>query len=79
MIVEVEHYLGDTLLSGKVRSVGQLKYRVRSVLRDTHPDDFVRIFCARYGFEILPELPEMQVDYCIDLDTKVPLIQEIKL
>lgn len=69
MLIEIESYLGDTLVFGKVRSIGQLKYRMMAVLNDTPTEDFTAIFCARYKFEILPYNPGAQVDYRMDLDT----------
>lgn len=69
MIIEVESYFGDTLLSGKVRSIGQLKYRVLQTLADTPAEDFISVFCARYQYEPLPYSVTMDADYRIDLDT----------
>lgn len=83
MLVGVEHYCKDFLLHGKVRSIGQLKYRVRQVLKDTERHDFAYVFCARYNFDMLPYQymrydiwpdKSIAVDYLIDLDTIAPRI-----
>lgn len=49
MIIEVECYLGDTLISGKVVSVSQLKSKMAKVFKDTCVKDFVSVFCVRYN------------------------------
>ena len=68
MLIRIESFYGDSLLSGKVSSIGQLKYRMMAVLADCSTCDFVSVFCARYGYNIYPYDKSIQVDYVIDLD-----------
>ncbi|GKX53385.1 hypothetical protein [Budvicia aquatica] len=68
MLIEIESLNGDILLSGKVSSVGQLKQRMMDVLDEVGSNDFVAIFCARYGYDIYPYDHNIKVDYIIDLD-----------
>lgn len=68
MLIEIESLNGDMLLSGKVSSVGQLKQQVMNVLAEVGRNDFVAIFCARYGYDIYPYDQDIKVDYVIDLD-----------
>ncbi len=69
MIIEVESYLGDTLITGKVSSIEQLRHQMLSVLLQVGEKDFVPFFCARYGFDIMPYDDYIKVDFRIDLDT----------
>ncbi|MGL5434557.1 MAG: hypothetical protein ACRDBO_04050 [Lachnospiraceae bacterium] len=71
MLIRIEYYFGDMLLSGKVRSAGQLKYRMQQTLADTPIEDFIPVFCSRYHYEILPHDKDVKVDYTIDLDTLI--------
>lgn len=73
MIVIIESYTGDALISGKVTSAGQLKYRMQMVLKDTSTEDFCSVFCARYQFDILPYDSHIKADYIMDLDTHLVL------
>ncbi|MCL2323895.1 MAG: hypothetical protein FWC47_17535 [Oscillospiraceae bacterium] len=54
MIIYIESFYGDAVISGKVRTVGQLKYRVFKTLKEVGQKDFVSVFCARYNFDIIP-------------------------
>lgn len=69
-IIDIEHFLGDTLIIGKVSTVGQLKSRMMATLQDINAEDFIAVFCARYNFEIIPYDQTIQVDYVIDLDIR---------
>lgn len=68
MLIQIESFLGDALLSGKVSSIGQLKHRMMMVLADCDTCDFIAIFCARYGYDIYLYDENIQVDYVIDID-----------
>lgn len=52
MLIKIESFYGDSLLSGKVSSIEQLKHRVMAVLADCDVGDFISIFCARYSYDI---------------------------
>ena len=54
MIIRIESFYGDAVISGKVSTAGQLKYRVFKTLKEIGQKDFVPIFCARYNFDIMP-------------------------
>lgn len=69
MLIGIESINGDVLLSGKVASVGQLKQRMIAVLSDVSENDFVAVFCVRYGYDVYPYDENITVDYVIDLDT----------
>ncbi|MGL5436909.1 MAG: hypothetical protein ACRDBO_16180 [Lachnospiraceae bacterium] len=68
MIIEVECYLGDALISGNVVSAGELKSKMAKVLKDTCTKDFVSVFCARYHFDLIPYAADIQVNFVMDLD-----------
>lgn len=76
MLIRIESFYGDRLISGKVSSVGQLKYRMMTVLAEMGENDFTSIFCVRYGYDRYPYDPDIQVDYVIDLDTHMVYQQE---
>lgn len=69
MLIEIESFYGDSLLSGKVSSIEQLKYQVMTVLADCDIQNFISVFCARYSYDIYPYDESIQVDYVVDLDT----------
>ena len=69
MLIKIESFYGDSLFSGKVSSIGQLKHRVMTVVADCDIQDFISVFCARYSYDIYPYDESIQVDYVIDLDT----------
>lgn len=69
MLIEIESFYGDSLLSGKVSSIEQLKYQVMTVLADCDIRNFISVFCARYSYDIYPYDESIQVDYVVDLDT----------
>lgn len=69
MIIKIESYLGDTLISGKVSSIGQVRSRMHLILEEVNERDFVAVYCARYKFDIIPYDDSIITDICIDLDT----------
>ncbi|OCG01059.1 hypothetical protein [Gilliamella sp. wkB112] len=68
MLIEIESFYGGTLISGKVRSIGQLKSRMMKIIHEVGPEQFIDTFCHRYGYDIYPYDNNIQVDYVIDLD-----------
>ena len=70
MIIEIESYFGNKIVSGKVRSLRELRRCVKDVLKESNHEDFTSIFCARYNFDILTYDEEIMIDCCIDLDTQ---------
>ncbi|WP_157952952.1 hypothetical protein [Limnobaculum parvum] len=71
MLIGIEGINGDVLLSGKVASVGQLKQRMMIVLGEVSENDFVSVFCARYGYDIYTYDQNIKVDYVIDLGASI--------
>lgn len=76
MLIYIEMYPRDRLLTGAKCSVSELKIRVSKILKESETRDFISIFCARYNFEELPldTLPineNIDVDYYIDIDTEL--------
>ncbi|KES14885.1 Aldo/keto reductase family [Gilliamella apicola SCGC AB-598-I20] len=69
MIIEVESYCGNTLISGKVRNIGQLKNRMMKIIKEFGTDNFVDFFCVQFGFNVYPYDEYIIADYVIDLDT----------
>ena len=73
MLIYVEMFPRDRLLSGPKCSVSELKKRVSIIRTEAGTKDFISIFCARYNFEELPldNVPineNIEVDYYIDID-----------
>ncbi len=68
MIIEIESFFGDYLLHGPKTDYINLKSQMNELRALTDTKDFVKIFCARYGYEILPWDETVQVDYVMDLD-----------
>lgn len=69
MIIEVESYYGNTLISGKVRNIGQLKNRMMKIIKEFGTENFVDFFYIQFGFNVYPYDEYIIVDYVIDLDT----------
>ena len=44
MIIEIESYYGNTLISGKARIISQLKNRIMKIINDFGTDNFVDFF-----------------------------------
>lgn len=68
MIIEIESYMGDTLLYGKVKNTSELKKQLDSieVVYDRVTDNFVELLCRRYQWSVL-EAGE-KPDYTYDRD-----------
>ncbi len=52
MIVEIEHYRGDVMLTGKSRSESSLKRQFAEIegLRGGESDNFTEPLCRRFGW-----------------------------
>ncbi|MWP62741.1 hypothetical protein [Gilliamella sp. Pas-s25] len=68
MIIEIESFYGNTLISGKITSIEQLKSRMMTVLNMVDTQNFTHTFCLSYGCQIYPYDKNIAVDYVIDLD-----------
>lgn len=70
MIIEIECYKGDLLLSGKKVSFTELKEQIKTVekLYDKQEDNFTEMFCRMYEYNIVSE--QLLPDYVYDRDTK---------
>ncbi len=44
MIIEIESYYGNTLISGKARNISQLKNRIMKIINDFGTDNFRLLF-----------------------------------
>lgn len=58
MIVELEYYQGDTLLSGKQISYAEFLKQLRKIESDydREQDNFIALLCRRYGWTIIETL-----------------------
>ena len=73
MIIEIEGYGKEVLLTGKKCSVGKLKWMVHQTIcladKDTH--HFVALFCRMHHFDKIGFEDGIMADYVIDVDTGV--------
>ena len=71
MIICIESWKGDTLLSGKAIPVRELKHQMRTVesLCDPVEDNFTALLCRMYGWETMPYSDAIVPDYTYDRDT----------
>ena len=69
MILEIESAFGDVLLHGKSFGESELRQMATELFNLVSERDFPSVFCARYGFAVLPYDADIQADYTIDLDT----------
>lgn len=72
MIVEIDGYFENVLITGKTCSISELKKKYKIVkTRCTDISKFADIFCRMYQFERLPSSHEIDVrpDVVIDTDT----------
>jgi len=69
MLVCIENFFGDTLISGKKCAEKELREKFNTVIKLTNAEDFTRLFCCRFHFNELPYTEDVQVDFVIDLDT----------
>lgn len=75
MIICIESWKGDTYLSGKKRTLAELKNQIREVERlcDRAEDNFVPLLCRMYGWEVVPASQDTRPDYTYDADTALVL------
>lgn len=68
MLIEIESFYGNILISGKVSSISQLKSRMMKIIHEVGSEQFIDTFYRQYGYDIYPYVNNIQVDYVIDLD-----------
>ena len=75
MIICIESWKGDTYLTGKKRTLAELKNQLREAerLRDRMDDNFVPLLCRMYGWEVVSVSPDTVPDCTYDADTGVVL------
>lgn len=58
MIIEIEYYQGDILLSGKQISYAEFLKQLRKIESDydREQDNFIALLCRRYGWTIIETL-----------------------
>ena len=71
MLVWIESFLGDRLISGKTCSEKELRQRMKEVLEIKEDEDFTAVFCRIHQFDEYPLSADIQVDFVIDLDTSL--------
>ena len=70
MIIEIEGYLIQVLLTGKKRTKQQLKQMYLQADKLTYEYfDFPDVFCRLHNFEEIPYSEDIEVDFVIDTDT----------
>ena len=71
MILCIESWKGDTLLSGKSASMGKLKQQIRTAeaICDPAEDNFIPLLCRIYGWEPIAFSEELVPDRTYDRDT----------
>lgn len=71
MIVEIESYKGDTLLSGKQITYQEFLHQVKEIESDYDRilDNFIAMLCRRYGWITMTE-KEPNSTYVYDRDIK---------
>lgn len=75
MILCIESWKGDTYLSGKQRSISELKHQLRKTegLYDRGEDNFIPLLCRMYGWETIAVSPDTVPDCIYDADTGLVL------
>ena len=69
VLILIESFPRDRLISGKSCSAKELEERFRQVLKLAGEKDFADVFCRMYGFEEYLMEKDIPVDFVIDLDT----------
>lgn len=71
MIIGIEGYQTEALIFGRACSQKELRRRMKEVLQlqPMGNEEFIGIFCRRYGFERAVYEQGVKPDYVIDLDT----------
>ena len=71
MIIEIEGYLIQVLLTGKKCTKQQLKQMYIQADKLTYEYfDFPDVFCRLHNFEQIPYSEDIEVDFVIDTDTR---------
>lgn len=71
MLIEIESFRGDKILSGKKCAEKELRQKMHQVLDLTEGEEFVAVFCRLFEFEVYSLLEADRIDYVIDLDTRI--------
>ncbi len=69
MLVYIESYWGDRLISGKKCSEKELRQKMKLVLEITQSEDFTALFCRMHQFDEYPLTDDIETDFVLDLDT----------
>jgi len=69
MLVFIDSYFGDRLISGRKCSLKELQERLRKIIDMSHGEDFTTLFCRVYNFEEFQFDNDFEIDMVIDLDT----------
>jgi len=70
LIIEIDGYFHQVVLSGKKCSKQQLKQKYLQVKKLTYEmKDLPNVFCRIHNFEQIPYDCNIQVDFVIDTDT----------
>lgn len=71
MIVEIEYYKGDVLLTGKPRGAAELKrqFAEAEMLFDRENDNFTELLCRQFGWAVIQT--DEPPDYVYDRDTGI--------
>ncbi|MCM1506229.1 MAG: hypothetical protein NC177_03710 [Ruminococcus flavefaciens] len=70
MLLEIEYYKKDTILSGKTVSFAALKKQLETVenIHDSETDNFIEIMCRIYGYIFIEN--NVTPDYVYDRDIR---------
>lgn len=70
MILEIEYFKGDVLLTGKNRNFAELKKQIQEIetLCDPESDNFTALLCRKYSWTVLDI--SVKSDYTYDRDLK---------
>ncbi len=70
MIIEIEYYKKDTLLSGKSRSCCELQnqFAATEFMYDKETDNFIELLCRNYGWTVIET--DILPDYVYDRDVQ---------
>lgn len=69
MLVEIESFWGNKIISGKKCSEKELRRKMNKALKITETEEFTAIFCRMFQFEEYNFSDDVRVDFIIDLDT----------
>ena len=69
MLIEIESFFGNRLISGKKCTEKELREKFRKVIKIAETQNFTELFCRMYNFEEYDLSEYIQADFVIDLDT----------